>query len=132
MAQASQLGGARMLAPGVRLAHDLLGAGLPTEVGRWIQVETVVPWLAAQVWARLFAAASPPDAWDHPAFYLGLRERLRDRLPCYLYLGYRRLLPAVLKNRVGRNQRLRSRRFESPSPSPSQVAHPEAFPPGYP
>ena len=110
MAQASQLGGRRMLALGVRLAHDLLGAGLPTEIGRWIQAEAAVPWLAAQVWARLFAAARPPDAWDHPAFYLGLRERVRDRLPCYLYLVYRTLLPAVLKNRVGRDQRLRSRR----------------------
>jgi hypothetical protein len=99
-----------MLVLGVRLAHDLLRAGLPTEIGRWIQAEAAVPWLAAQVWARLFAAARPPDAWDHPAFYLGLRERVRDRLPCYLYLVYRTLLPAVLKNRVGRDQRLRSRR----------------------
>ena len=110
MAQASQLGGRRILALGVRLAHDLLGTGLPTEISRWIQAEAAVPWLAAQVWARLFAAARPPHAWDHPAFYLGLRERLRDRLPCYLYLVYRTLLPAVLKNRVGRDQRLRSRR----------------------
>ena len=98
-----------MLVLGVRLAHDLLRAGLPTEIGRWIQAEAAVPWLAAQVWARLFAAVRPPDAWDHPAFYLGLRERVRDRLPCYLYLVYRTLLPAVLKNRVGRDQRLRSR-----------------------
>ena len=63
---------------GVRLAHDLLGAGLP-EVSRWIQAEAAVPWLAAQVWARLFASGRPPQ--DHPAFYLGLRERVRDRLP---------------------------------------------------
>jgi hypothetical protein len=113
LAQASQLGGRRMLALGVRLAHDLLGAGLPTEVGRWIQAEAAVPWLAAQVWARLFAAVRPPDAWDHPAFYLGLRERVRDRLPCYLYLVYRTLLPAVLKNRVGRDQRLQSRHADA-------------------
>jgi hypothetical protein len=102
-----------MLALGVRLAHDLLGAGLSTEVGRWIQAEAVVPWLAAQVWAGLFVAACPPEAWDHPAFYLGLRERVQDRLPCYLYLVYRTLLPAVLKNRVGRDQRLRLRHADA-------------------
>jgi hypothetical protein len=113
IAQASQLGGRRMLALGVRLAHDLLGAGLSTEVGRWIQAEAVVPWLAAQVWAGLFVAACPPEAWDHPAFYLGLRERVQDRLPCYLYLVYRTLLPAVLKNRVGRDQRLRLRHADA-------------------
>jgi hypothetical protein len=132
LAQARQLGGTRMLALGLRLAHDLLGARLPTEVGRWIQAEAVVSWLAVQVWARLFAAASPPHAWDHPAFYLRLRERVRDRLPCYLYLLYRTLLPAVLKNRLGRDQRLQSRRFAALSPSPSQVARPQAFPPGHP
>jgi Uncharacterised nucleotidyltransferase len=110
MAQASQCGGKRMLALGLYLAHGLLGASLPEAVERWIQTEAAVPWLAAQVRAELFAAtASPPDAWDHPAFYLGLRERLRDRLPCYVYLVYRALLPAVLKNRIGRDQRLRAR-----------------------
>jgi len=106
--QARRLGGARMLALGMRLAHDLLGAGLPPEVWRWLQTEATVPWLAGQVQARLSAAASPADAWDHPAFYLGLRERVRDRLPCYLYLAYRTLLPAVLKHRIGRDQHLKS------------------------
>jgi hypothetical protein len=113
LAQANRLGGRRMLALGVHLAHDLLGAGLPTEVARWVLAEAAVPWLAAQVWTRLFTAASPPHAWDHPAFYLGLRERLRDRLPCYLYLAYRMLLPALLKNQVGRDQRLRSGRTDA-------------------
>jgi hypothetical protein len=107
IAQASQCGGKRMLALGLYLAHDLLGAPLPEAVERWLQTETAIPWLAAQVYAALCAAAAnPPDAWDHPAFYLRLRERRRDRLPCYAYLAYRTLLPAVLKNRIGRDQRL--------------------------
>jgi hypothetical protein len=111
LAQARRLGGKRMLALGLSLAHDLLGAGLPEAVWRWIQTEPVVPWLVAQVRARLFAAtAHPPDAWDHPTFYLGLRERLWDRLRCALYLAYRTGLPAVLKHRVGRDRRLRAPR----------------------
>jgi hypothetical protein len=110
LAQASQCGGKRMLALGLSLAHDLLGASLPAAVERWIQTEAAVPWLAAQVRAELFTAtANPPNAWDHPAFYLGLRERRRDRLPCYVYLAYRTLLPAVLKNRLGRDQRLKGK-----------------------
>jgi hypothetical protein len=105
--QACQLGGKRMLALGLYLAHELLGASLPEVVWRWVQTDDVVPWLATQVRLRLFAVtASPPAAWDHPAFYLGLRERMRDRLPCFPYLAYRTLLPEILKNRVGRDRRL--------------------------
>lgn len=108
MAQARQLGGKRMLALGLFLAHDLLSVNFPAEVWHWMQTEAVVPWLVARVYTGLFAeTATTPDAWGYPAFYLGLRERVRDRLPCYLYLTYRTLLPTVLKNRVGRDQRLR-------------------------
>lgn len=103
IAQARQLGGVRMLALGLCLAHDLLGAVLPTEVWRWMHTEPIVPWLAAHVRSQLFTVtANLAQAWDHPAFYLALRERIRDRLPCYLYLAYRTWLPAVLKHRVGR------------------------------
>jgi hypothetical protein len=108
LAQASRLGGTRMLALGVHLAHDLLGASLPEAVWRWIHATAAVPRLATQVYARLFAtAAHPPAAWDHPAFYLGLRERGWDRLRCVLYLAYRTGLPTVLKHRLGRDRRLR-------------------------
>jgi hypothetical protein len=111
LAQASRLGGTRMLALGLSLAHTLLDAGFPEAVWRWIQTEPVVPWLVAQVRAGLFAAtAHPQEAWDHPTFYLGLRERLWDRLRCVLYLAYRTGLPTVLKYRVGRDRRLRAPR----------------------
>jgi hypothetical protein len=108
--QASRLGGKRMLWLGLRLAHDLCGTALPETIERQLQADRVLPWLAMQVQSRLFTAPeSPASAIDHPAFYLRLRERLRDRLPCYLYLTYRTLLPDVLKSRVGRDSRLRAR-----------------------
>jgi hypothetical protein len=104
--QAHQLGAMRMLALGLRLAHDLLGVNVPPEVRR-IPADTAVPWLVQKVRESLFAAtAHPPEAWDHPEFYLRLRERVRDKLPCYLYLAYRRLLPSVVKNRLARHTNL--------------------------
>jgi hypothetical protein len=104
LTQARQLGGQRMLALGLRLAHDLLGAPFPETVWQWVQSTPGVPWLTAQVYAGLWATTTPPqEAWDHPAFYLGLRERLRDRLRCALYLAYRTGLPTVLKQRLGRD-----------------------------
>jgi Uncharacterised nucleotidyltransferase len=100
LAQARELGGRRMLCLGLLLAHELLGAVLPKEVWDHIEVDPVVPWLAAEVRSHLFAENHGPLwALDRRPFYLRLRERMRDRVPCALYLAYWRL-PSYAKTAV--------------------------------
>jgi hypothetical protein len=90
--EARLLGGRRILCLGLFLAHVLLGASLPVEVWKEINADPVVRWLAAKVETRLFAQHhAPPSAVSDMAFYLGLRERIRERVSCALYLGYLRL-----------------------------------------
>ncbi len=97
LAQAKKLGARRMLCLGLLLAHELLGSALPKEVWNQIQADPIVPWLAAQVRRRLFTEPHGSLlALDHPAFYFRLRERLRDRVPCALYLTYS-MLPSLAK-----------------------------------
>ena len=92
MAQAERLGGRRMLGLGLLLAQALLGTALPEHVWGRVQADPVVPWLATQVCARLFAPdSSASSAVDYPVFYLRLRERWRDKVPCSFYLAYRGL-----------------------------------------
>jgi hypothetical protein len=92
LAQASRLGGRRMLCLGLLLAHNLVGADLPAVLWPHIEADPVLPWLAGQVQARLFSTADHlPEAVERPLFYLRLRERFRDRARCSLYLGYRLL-----------------------------------------
>jgi len=89
LTRAKQLGGRRMLFLGLLLAHGLLGAVLPKEVLDQIEADPVVPWLAAKVQTQLFTEPyDPPWALHDPTFYFKLRERLRDRVPCALYLTY--------------------------------------------
>ena len=98
--QAKQLGGRRILFLGLFLAHVLLGASLPEEVWKEINADPVVRWLAAKVQTRLFAEHhAHASAVNDAAFYLKLRERIRERVPCALYLAYLRL-PARAKTAV--------------------------------
>jgi hypothetical protein len=90
--QAKQSGARRMLFLGLFLAHELLGAKLPEEAGKEIESDIVVPRLADKVQARLFADHQRDiSAVNDALFYLRLRERLRERLACALYLTYVRL-----------------------------------------
>ena len=90
--RARSLGGARMLALGLVLARDLLGAKLPEGVLQQIGSDPKVALLAEEVRSRIFTGTSVM-AVDRPEFYIQLRERSRDRLRCRLYLGYRMLTP---------------------------------------
>jgi hypothetical protein len=92
MNRARSLGGARMLALGLRLARELLDAKVPEAVLEQIGAEPKVALLAEEVRSRLFTSTSVM-AVDRPAFYIQLRERPRDRFRCRLYLGYRMLTP---------------------------------------
>ena len=92
MSRARSLGGARMLALGLLLARELLGAKLPESVLQQIRAEPKVALLSEEVRSQLFTGSSVM-AVERPAFYIQLRERPRDRFRCRLYLGYRMLTP---------------------------------------
>jgi Uncharacterised nucleotidyltransferase len=95
--QAKLLGARRILFLGLFLAHVLLDANVPKEVWKEINNDPVVSSLAAEVQTRLFADHhTQTSAVNDAAFYLKLRERIRERVPCALYLAYVRL-PARAK-----------------------------------
>jgi hypothetical protein len=94
MNRARALGGARMLALGLHLAHDLVGAKMPMDVLQQIQGEPKLAFLAAEVRARLFSGGWLM-AVDRPNFYVQLRERPQDRMRCRLYLAYLMLAPSA-------------------------------------
>lgn len=97
MAQASASGCERMFLLGLRLAHDLLGAALPAETWRRVQADAAVEPLAVQVREWLFGdEAGPTHLFEEAAFYIRLRERLRERIPYFLFYCWAYLRPAVI------------------------------------
>jgi hypothetical protein len=76
-ARARATGSYRILLLGVVLAHDLLAAPVPTRLLERAYAERAVARLAREVW-RVLETGQPGLAQD--AFYVALRERLRDRL----------------------------------------------------
>ena len=95
-----------MLYLGLVLAQRLLGAAIPEEILRQIQVDPVVPSLAARVRLRLFDGADGL-LWtiEQHASYLRLEERVQDKVRCGIYLVYRliaRLAYYVIGPRVWR------------------------------
>jgi hypothetical protein len=98
LARAERLGGARMLLLGLLLANELLGADLVDLVKRRLREEGVVAQFAAQVRAQLYSAATESSsAVDWPAFYLNLRERRRDQVPCVVFLTYRAIRKGIAR-----------------------------------
>jgi hypothetical protein len=78
--RARELGSARMVGLGLFLAHALLGAALPAAALRAITSDPAIERLARQVAGALFRAReSPRGLLETSLFYLGARERLRDR-----------------------------------------------------
>lgn len=88
MAQASALGGERMLLLGLFLASDLLGAALPEEVSERVRADPTVGTLAGRIREQLFretdrSTESLEGQEGAPAFHalhLEVRERLRDKI----------------------------------------------------
>jgi hypothetical protein len=87
--RARRVGATRMLALGLFLVNDLLGAPLPEAVRRSIDADKAVKALARQVYERLFREVDdPPSPYDQAAFSLGLRERFGARMRyCLGYVG---------------------------------------------
>lgn len=96
--QAHTLGCERMLLLELFLAHDLLGAALPSTVLNLLQTDTVVKSLADKARSRLWLASDkqPKDlsernflslflfSYQHH-FHMMMRERLLDRVKDYLF-----------------------------------------------
>jgi hypothetical protein len=81
---ASATGGERMLHLALKLASDLFGAPLPHGVASRIAADPVAARLAGQVEDSLGATAHEAiSEIEEHRFYLGSRERLRDRLLYY-------------------------------------------------
>ncbi len=76
----------RMLALGLHLATDLLGAPMPEAVRRRAETDAAIPALAAQVRARLFRSdGRPTGLLEQARFHLRVRERWRHRIRyCWL------------------------------------------------
>jgi hypothetical protein len=93
MGIASVTGGMRMLALGLILSRDLLGATLPREMTEVMNGDPAAASLARSVERRLFGDSSKalgiPDKY---LFYLKARERLRDKAGFCIRLGMTNLL----------------------------------------
>ena len=78
---ARRSGTLRMLRLGLRLARDLLGAGLPEAMDAEVGRDSASAALAAQVVERLLEEPfTPATGFDELRFHLRGRERLRDRV----------------------------------------------------
>jgi hypothetical protein len=84
--EARRTGSERMLALGLRLASDLLGAPMPDAVRDRAETDAAIPVLAAHVRARLFREpAGPAGLLEQARFHLRAREHWRDRIRyCWL------------------------------------------------
>ena len=90
---ASVTGGMRMLALGLVLSRDLLGATLPGEMTEVINGDPAAALLARHVERRLFGDSSKPlGISEKYLFYLKARERLRDKAGFCIRLGMTNLL----------------------------------------
>jgi hypothetical protein len=106
LAHAGRLRAERMLYLGLSLAQSLLGAAVPTDIVRRIQLDRFAPSLAKRVRSQLFAGTDGLlRKVEQHASYLKLEERLQDKLRCGIYLLYRliaRLLYYVIGPRLWR------------------------------
>ncbi len=84
MAQASALGGERMMLLGLCLANDLLGAALPGKVSQRVQADPAVKVLAGRITERLFQEDGSLTGFlegsSFDPLYLKMRERLSDKI----------------------------------------------------
>jgi hypothetical protein len=91
--RAAQEGLQRSLHLGLYLAREWLDASVPEEIGRAIQIDAAIAGLAQQVSQWLFdPQVEAVKTFNRSFFYLGARERWRDRLR---FLAVRVFWPTV-------------------------------------
>lgn len=84
--EADSLGHKRMLFLGLYLANNLLGTSLPDLVWQKMQTDPLAKMLAVQVQKALFPEIGQPSKVTRITyFHLRVRERLRDKLYCFLH-----------------------------------------------
>lgn len=99
MEQSLRMKTQRMLSLGLYMANNLLGAGLPEVVLQKVSSDPELSSLALRVRERLQAEPdNMPDLVDRTAFYIRMRERLRDRIP-YLLFSLRRVVTPNSRDR---------------------------------
>jgi hypothetical protein len=81
MAQASALGGERMLLLGLFLANDLLGAALPAWVSRRVRADPTVKTLAGRVRRQLFQEANGLAGLFKGAYFHPMHFKMKEGLP---------------------------------------------------
>jgi hypothetical protein len=93
MEEATQLGGARLVLLGTRLAHDVLGTTVPDELVTRLQGDRAVAPLASELRRRLFAQIKKPNDIRGSYGNIGAtllhirsRERVREKLPQVSYV----------------------------------------------
>lgn len=107
MNRGSTLGGERMLALGLLLASDLLGANLPADVSERIKSDPKARLVATRVRDLLFQEeANLLDISYWYQHHLLVRERFRDRARLYLHYCRRYLHLAVTPNERDHELRL--------------------------
>jgi len=90
-----------MLLLGLFLANDLLGTALPEAIRQSIEADPRVASLAGRLRSQILAGThTPHDDSSRPlfyrtAFYLGMRERLRDKVQFFVRYPFRLHLPAL-------------------------------------
>jgi hypothetical protein len=81
MAQASVLGGQRMLLLGLFLASNLLGASLPERVYQMVHADPTVKALARRIYEQLFREANGLAGLFEGAYFHPLHLKMKERLP---------------------------------------------------
>ena len=96
LANAGNAGGRRMVDLGLKVAHDVLRQELPAAIRDQVMGDRVAAKLAAEVSARLFDSLKPLEAnFGREIFYLGMRERLRDKVRYSIHLMRNRWTPTA-------------------------------------
>ncbi len=93
--RAGRIGGRRMVALGLLLAHEVLGAELPENVLAGVRRDRAVGALAADVRSWLFRRRRVEGTLEQSLFYLKMRERPRDKARYALHLARARLRPTA-------------------------------------
>jgi hypothetical protein len=99
---ARERGGERCLLLGLRLAHDVLGVEVPSDLAARVQADTRVASLASELRERLFVPRYMGKGFQGSyspltggLLFMRTRERLRDRVPYASYLLGRPLRPVT-------------------------------------
>lgn len=98
--QAHLLGCDRVLALGLHLAREMVGADIPEHVWNRVEITPEIESMVAQVREWLFRdPQSSLTLSDWYQYHLGMKERAQDRFRLHLHYHFRYLRMAIRPNR---------------------------------